>query len=251
MTLARSRRPVDPESRGQGGDTKKAGAKSDKRMTALRSEGRPGRETGARPNCGRDAPPIALISAQSRAVQAAFRALNNANARETSFLTDEDWRELVAGAFAATCATGAAAPLIALDQVMCSRATTQRPPPLRRNPTGAVTSRQRVLDRPLVRATGVSALRDVVRPRRRAVSPHRRGPRVFRPRERLASIISLPRPGLDRQRLGPTAPARRPTGLQPVLATAFVARGTRRISATLAVPDTRIRSEIGARRRAF
>ena len=115
MTLARSRRPVDPESRGQGGDTKKAGAKSDKRMTAL-SEGRPGRETGARPNCGRDAPPIALICAQSHAVQAALRALNNANARATSFLTDEDWRELVAGAFAATCATGAAALLIALDR---------------------------------------------------------------------------------------------------------------------------------------
>ena len=89
MTLARSRRPVDPESGGQGGDTKKAGAKSDKRMTALRNEGRPGRETGARPNFGRDAPPIALICAQSRAVQAALRALNNANARETSFLTDE------------------------------------------------------------------------------------------------------------------------------------------------------------------
>ena len=115
MTLARSRRPVDPESGGQGGDTKKAGAKSDKRMTALRNEGRPGRETGARPNFGRDASSIALISAQSLAVQAALRALNNANARETSFLTDEDWRELVAGAFAATCATGAAALLIALD----------------------------------------------------------------------------------------------------------------------------------------
>ena len=98
MTLARSRRPVDPESGGQGGDTKKAGAKSDKRMTALRNEGRPGRETGARPNFGRDASSIALISAQSLAVQAALRALNNANARETSFLTDGNYSPMLSTA---------------------------------------------------------------------------------------------------------------------------------------------------------
>ena len=59
---------------------------------------------------------IAPIPAQSRTVQEALRALNNANARETSFLTDEDWCALVAVSFAATCTNGAGALLIALDQ---------------------------------------------------------------------------------------------------------------------------------------
>ena len=35
---------------------------------------------------------IETIAAQSDAAQAALRDLNNANARETSFLTPEDWR---------------------------------------------------------------------------------------------------------------------------------------------------------------
>jgi len=67
-------------------------------------------------SCASDAPPIQPIPTQSPAVQAALLALNNANARETSFLTEEDWRTLIAGSFAATCAAGAAALLIALDQ---------------------------------------------------------------------------------------------------------------------------------------
>ena len=82
----------------------------------MRNEGNPRRETGVHPICGKDAPPIAPISAQSPDVQVALRALNNGNARETSFLTEEDWRTLVAGSFVATCTTGAAALLIALDQ---------------------------------------------------------------------------------------------------------------------------------------
>ena len=49
-------------------------------------------------------------------MQESLLALNNANARETSFLTEEDWRSLVAGSFAATCTPGAGALLIALDQ---------------------------------------------------------------------------------------------------------------------------------------
>ncbi len=62
------------------------------------------------------APPIEAIAAQDHAAQAALRDLNNANARETSFLTDEDWRALVAGAFVATCVPDAAALLITFDQ---------------------------------------------------------------------------------------------------------------------------------------
>lgn len=62
------------------------------------------------------APPIALIAAQDRSAQAALRALNNANARDTSLLTAEEWGALVAGSFAATCTADATALLIALDQ---------------------------------------------------------------------------------------------------------------------------------------
>ena len=54
-------------------------------------------------------------------MQEALRTLNNVNARETSFLTEEDWRTLVAGSFAATCTTGAAALQIAVDQDAQSR----------------------------------------------------------------------------------------------------------------------------------
>ncbi len=87
-----------------------------KRMAASRNDGQPVHKIRTRPACGRDVPVIAPISAQSRTVQTALRALNNANARETSFLTDKDWHAIVAGSFAATCITGTAALLIALDQ---------------------------------------------------------------------------------------------------------------------------------------
>ena len=66
--------------------------------------------------CERNTRTIAPIAAQCGAVQAKLRALNNANARETSFLTEEDWRALVAGSFAATCMVDAMALLIAFDQ---------------------------------------------------------------------------------------------------------------------------------------
>ena len=46
----------------------------------------------------------------------ALLTLNNAHARETSFLTPEKWRPLINGAFAATCISGPAALLIAFDQ---------------------------------------------------------------------------------------------------------------------------------------
>ena len=69
-----------------------------------------------RPTCGTQAPPVAPIAAQSPTTQAALRTLNNANARETSFLTEEEWHALIAGSFAATCTAGATALLIALDQ---------------------------------------------------------------------------------------------------------------------------------------
>ena len=85
-------------------------------MTALGNDGNSNGETRARPTRGKDALTVALISAQSRAVQEALRSLNNAHARETSFLAMEDWRALVEGSFAATCTAGAAALLIALDQ---------------------------------------------------------------------------------------------------------------------------------------
>lgn len=56
---------------------------------------------------------IENISAQDAA---ALLALNNAHARETSFLTPEKWQALIAGAFAATCIGDSAALLIAFDQ---------------------------------------------------------------------------------------------------------------------------------------
>lgn len=85
-------------------------------MTVPGTGGSTGSDTRAVPTCGRGMPPVALVSAQGRAVQAELRALNNANMRETSFLAEEDWRALVAGSFAATCTTDGAALLIALDQ---------------------------------------------------------------------------------------------------------------------------------------
>lgn len=62
------------------------------------------------------APPIESIATQDGTVQAALHDLNNANARETSFLTAEEWQSLVSGAFAATCVADAAALLITFDQ---------------------------------------------------------------------------------------------------------------------------------------
>ena len=78
--------------------------------------GNPGGETRMRPTCGMEAPLIAPVATQSHATQAALRHLNNANARETSFLTAAEWHTLVAVSFAATCTTDATALLIALDQ---------------------------------------------------------------------------------------------------------------------------------------
>ena len=62
------------------------------------------------------APLFEAIAAQDVTVQAALRDLNNANARETSFLTEADWAVLVAEAFAAICVADAGALLITFDQ---------------------------------------------------------------------------------------------------------------------------------------
>ena len=72
-------------------------------MTNLSSEEKSGSEARPHPSPGRGAPPTVPIEVQSRAAWAALRALNNANARETSFLTAEDWDALVANSFTATC----------------------------------------------------------------------------------------------------------------------------------------------------
>ncbi|MCB1497997.1 MAG: GNAT family N-acetyltransferase [Bauldia sp.] len=50
------------------------------------------------------------------AEEAGLLALNNANARETSMLTPEKWRAMVADAFSATCVPDGAALLIAFDE---------------------------------------------------------------------------------------------------------------------------------------
>ncbi|MDD9916266.1 MAG: GNAT family N-acetyltransferase, partial [Rhodospirillaceae bacterium] len=62
------------------------------------------------------APRFEAIAAQDADVQAALRDLNNANARETSFLTDADWAALIAEAFVAFCVADAGALLITFDQ---------------------------------------------------------------------------------------------------------------------------------------
>jgi predicted GNAT superfamily acetyltransferase len=59
---------------------------------------------------------IEPITMQDGATQAALLALNNAHARETSFLTPRRWRTLVDAAFAAVCVDGSAALLVAFDQ---------------------------------------------------------------------------------------------------------------------------------------
>lgn len=55
------------------------------------------------------------MKAQPASVREALLALNNANARETSFLTAADWEALVAATFSATCVSSQAF-LTALDQ---------------------------------------------------------------------------------------------------------------------------------------
>ena len=56
------------------------------------------------------------IAVHGEESQSALRDLNNANARETSFLTETDWAGLVAEAFAAICVSDAAAFLITFQQ---------------------------------------------------------------------------------------------------------------------------------------
>lgn len=58
---------------------------------------------------------IASLKSQPAPVREALLALNNANARETSYLTPGDWKALVAATFSATC-VGTQAFLTALDQ---------------------------------------------------------------------------------------------------------------------------------------
>jgi len=57
---------------------------------------------------------VDLITAQDADVESALLALNNAHARETSFLTMPEWRALVGLAYAATCIDQAAALMIAV-----------------------------------------------------------------------------------------------------------------------------------------
>ena len=56
------------------------------------------------------------IAQQSGAVGQCLLDLNNAHAVETSYLTLEDWREMIAGAFSARCYDSTAGFLIAFDQ---------------------------------------------------------------------------------------------------------------------------------------
>ena len=63
-----------------------------------------------------EAPRFEEIAAHCEESQSALRDLNNANARETSFLTETDWAGLVAEAFAAICVSDAAAFLITFQQ---------------------------------------------------------------------------------------------------------------------------------------
>ncbi len=58
---------------------------------------------------------IEAIAMQDGATQAALLALNNANAQATSLLAPEEWRRMAGRAFAATCAGGSAALLIAFE----------------------------------------------------------------------------------------------------------------------------------------
>ena len=59
---------------------------------------------------------IELVSMLGEAEQSALLTLNNAHARETSFLTSEQWRQLVDRSYVATCVQPGAALLVAFDQ---------------------------------------------------------------------------------------------------------------------------------------
>ena len=59
---------------------------------------------------------IEAITAQDKETQAALLALNNLHARETSYLTEDQWRMLISNASIARCAGKTAALLIAFDQ---------------------------------------------------------------------------------------------------------------------------------------
>lgn len=59
---------------------------------------------------------IEEIAGQNAATQTQLLALNNRHANETSHLTPDKWRELVAAAFVATCLPEAGALLLAFDE---------------------------------------------------------------------------------------------------------------------------------------
>ena len=60
-------------------------------------------------------PAIQPIAMQTDATRAALRDVNNAFARETSFLDESQWQDLLDNAFAALCIDGSGALLIAFD----------------------------------------------------------------------------------------------------------------------------------------
>ena len=60
--------------------------------------------------------PIRSIAGLTSDEQAVLLELNNAHARETSFLTPQKWQAMIANAFAADCVGGTASLLIAFDQ---------------------------------------------------------------------------------------------------------------------------------------
>jgi len=61
-----------------------------------------------------EAPRFEEIAAHCEESQSALRDLNNANARETSFLTKTDWAAFVAEAFAAICVSDTTASFVRL-----------------------------------------------------------------------------------------------------------------------------------------
>ena len=61
-------------------------------------------------------PHIDAIATLDTPQDAALLALNNAHAKETSFLSEDQWRSMIAGAFTAACVGGTSALLIAFDQ---------------------------------------------------------------------------------------------------------------------------------------
>lgn len=61
-------------------------------------------------------PRINAIATLDTQQDAALLALTNAHAKETSFLSEDRWRSMIANAFSATCVSGTSALLIAFDQ---------------------------------------------------------------------------------------------------------------------------------------